>query len=58
MNIDARLAAHDWDKDIGRDEIRGRLARLKHRARQELPILDDDDFEAAVEEAADRLAAE
>ena len=58
MNINANIAVHDWDKDISREELLARLANVKRRASQSLPILDDDDLEAAIEEAADRLTTE
>jgi hypothetical protein len=52
------VAAYDWDKDISDEELLTRLANLKRRTGQSYPILDDDDLEAAIEEAADRLAAD
>lgn len=58
MNINAGIAVRDWDKDISREELLARLADLKHRTHRSLPILDDDDLEAAIEEAADRLTTE
>lgn len=58
MNINANIAIHDWDKDISREELLARLANLKRRTGQSLPILDDDDLEAAIEEAADRFTTE
>lgn len=58
MNINASIAVHDWDKDISREELLARLASLKRRTRCSLPILDNDDLEAAIDEAADRLTAE
>ena len=58
MNVNPSIAVHDWDKDTSREELLERLASLKCRARQSLPILDDDDLEAAIEEAADRLTGE
>jgi hypothetical protein len=49
----------DWDKDISHEELLERLAALKRRTSQSLPILDDDDLEAAaIDEAADRLTGE
>jgi hypothetical protein len=58
VNINANIAVHDWDKDISREELLARMVTLKRRASQSLPIIDDDDLEAAIEEAADRLTAE
>ena len=58
MNINPSTVVHDWDKDTRREELLARLASLKGRVRHSLPILDDDDLEAAIEEAADRLTGE
>ena len=58
MNVNPSIAVHDWDKDTSQEELLERLANLKCQARQNLPILDDDDLEAAIEEAADRLTGE
>ncbi len=58
MNVNPSIAVHDWDKGTSQEELIERLASLKSQARQNLPILDDDDLEAAIEEAADRLAGE
>jgi hypothetical protein len=58
VNINADIPVHDWDKDISREELLARLAQLKYRTAQSLPIVDDDDLEEAIEEAADRLAIE
>jgi hypothetical protein len=55
MNINPSIALHDWDKDTSREELLARLANLKCRASQHLPILDDDDLEAAIEGAADQF---
>lgn len=58
MNINPGTVVHDWDKDTRQEELLARLASLKGRVRYSLPILDDDDLEAAIEEAADRLTGE
>jgi hypothetical protein len=58
VNVNPGIAVHDWDKDTSHEELLERLASLKSRARQNLPILDDDDLEAAIEDAADRLTGE
>jgi hypothetical protein len=55
MNPNRGITAYDCDKDISPEELLARLANLKRRAPQSYPILDDDDLEAAIEEAADRL---
>jgi hypothetical protein len=55
MNIDTSAAAHDWDIDISNRELCDRLTNVMRRARNTTPILDDDDLEAAIDEAADRL---
>ena len=57
-NLKRDITAHNWDKDISPEEIQARLANLKGRAAQSYPILDDDDLEAAIEEAADRLTVD
>jgi hypothetical protein len=54
MNLNLGMSACEWDKDISREQLLARLANLKRRT-QGYPILDDDDLEAAIEEAADRL---
>jgi hypothetical protein len=54
-NLKHDITAQNWDKDTSLEEIQERLANLKLRAAQSYPILDDDDLEAAIEEAADRL---
>jgi hypothetical protein len=56
MNFHTHLATRDWDKDIDREELLARLDALADRAGRSLPILDDGDLEAAIDEAADRLA--
>jgi hypothetical protein len=56
MNFHTHLATHDWDKEVHREELLTRLDALVARAGRTLPILDDDDLEAAIDEAADRLA--
>lgn len=53
MNVNTHV--QDWDKDIGREELLARLAQLKLRTGRSLPILDDDDLEEAIDEAADRI---
>ena len=58
MNINPSITVHDWDKDTSSEDLLPRLASLKDRAHHSLPILDDDDLEAAIEEAADRLTGE
>ena len=58
MKINPSITEHDWDKDTNREDLLARLASLKDQARHSLPILDDDDLEAAIEEAADRLVGE
>jgi hypothetical protein len=55
VNINPHIVAHDWDKDASREELLTRLGNLKRQAFHCLPILDDDDLEAAIEEAADQL---
>lgn len=45
----------NWDADITDQDVRNRLTDLLSRARQTPPILDDDDLEEAIEEAADDL---
>ncbi|MDA8370233.1 MAG: hypothetical protein M0026_10235 [Nocardiopsaceae bacterium] len=57
MKINTDLTAHDWDKALGHEELLARLTALKLRVGQSLPILDDDDLEDAIEEAADRLSS-
>lgn len=49
------IAAYGWDRKLDDDELLTRLASLKAKAAQATPILDDDDLEAAIDEAADRL---
>lgn len=58
MNIWITCISPDWDKDLHPHELEARLTSLKQRAELALPILDDDDVEAAIDEAATRLAAE
>ncbi|TDB92377.1 hypothetical protein [Actinomadura sp. 7K534] len=55
MNYNPGIVTNDWDKKLSHEELLARLTALKHRAVHALPILDDDDLEAAIEEAADRL---
>jgi hypothetical protein len=56
MNRHTNIATHDWDKDVSHDGLRMRLAMLKTRTENTTPILDDDDLEAAIDAAADRLS--
>ncbi|WP_405763819.1 hypothetical protein OG539_43615 [Actinacidiphila glaucinigra] len=51
MTADTHLEVDDFDRDIDQEELLGRLADLKRQAAHQLPILDDDDEEAAVEDA-------
>ncbi|MEV5576906.1 hypothetical protein AB0L06_43375 [Spirillospora sp. NPDC052269] len=55
MNLNTNTTAQDWDKDINYRELQGRLTGMLRLAGQSPPILDDDDLEAAIEEAADGL---
>ena len=55
MNRHPNIATHDWDRDLSHDGRRMRLALLKARTENSTPILDDDDLEAAIDAAADRL---
>ncbi|SNT58424.1 hypothetical protein [Actinacidiphila glaucinigra] len=56
MTANTHLAVDDFDRDIDREELLGRLADLKRQAAHQLPILDDDDEEAAIEEAVRDIA--
>ncbi|MFE4628674.1 hypothetical protein [Streptomyces mirabilis] len=52
MKANAHIEVDDFDRDIDHEELLGRLADLKRQAAHQLPILDDDDYELAIEEAA------
>lgn len=56
MKHDAELHVDGFDKTLSDEEVLSHLAELRHRVTLRMPILDDDDYEAAVEDAADEIA--
>jgi hypothetical protein len=52
VNFNAEVHIGEFDRDVSEEEVLSELALLRHRAAQHTPILDDDDYEAAIEEAA------
>jgi hypothetical protein len=58
VNLNPGITAQDLDKGTSKEELLVRLANLKWRAARSHPILDDDDLEGAIEEAAARLVSD
>ncbi|MFB7168101.1 MULTISPECIES: hypothetical protein [Streptomyces] len=56
MTHDPELYVGGFDQTLSDEEVLSRLAALRHHAASSTPILDDDDYEAALEEAADEIA--
>ncbi|WP_119580655.1 hypothetical protein [Streptomyces europaeiscabiei] len=56
MKHDSELHVDGLDQTLSDDEVLRHLAELRHRVTSRTPILDDDDYEAAIEEAADEVA--
>lgn len=55
MKRDAGLHVDGFDQNLSEEEVLSHLAELRHRITSRTPILDDDDYEAAIEEAADEI---
>ncbi|MFE2326857.1 hypothetical protein ACFXD5_23530 [Streptomyces sp. NPDC059385] len=55
MKHDAELHVDGFDQTLSDEEVLSHLAALRHRVTSRTPILDDDDYEAAIEEAADEI---
>ncbi|MFJ1550586.1 hypothetical protein [Streptomyces sp. NPDC088246] len=55
-NAGAHIDAYDFDRDISEEDVLVHLANLSRRAATRTPILDDDDYEAAIDEAAHEIA--
>lgn len=56
--MEKHILGTGWDEDLTDEELAARLARLKDGAARSTPILDDDDLEEAIEQAADRIASQ
>ncbi|MEU5024866.1 hypothetical protein [Streptomyces milbemycinicus] len=56
MKHDAELHVEGFDQTLSDEEVLSHLAELRHRVTSHTPIIDDDDYEAAIEEAADEIA--
>ncbi|MEU9705823.1 hypothetical protein [Streptomyces sp. NPDC047981] len=56
MKHDAKNDVAGFDMTLSDEEVLSHLTELRHRVTLGLPILDDDDYEAAIEEAADEIA--
>ncbi|MFJ9461630.1 hypothetical protein ACIRST_41985 [Kitasatospora sp. NPDC101447] len=57
MKPDTGAHINGFDRDMSEDEVLGHLTELRHRTSLHMPILDDDDYEAAIEEAARAITA-
>lgn len=55
MKHDAELHVDGFDQTLSEEEVLSHLAELRHRATSRTPIIDDDDYETAIEEAADEI---
>ncbi|MFD5271518.1 hypothetical protein [Streptomyces sp. NPDC058335] len=51
MTANTHFKIDGFDRDIDQEELLGRLAELKRQAAHQIPIMDDDDEEAAIEDA-------
>ncbi|WP_367325966.1 hypothetical protein [Streptomyces sp. HUAS ZL42] len=58
MTANTHFAVDDFDRDIDREELLGRLAELKRQAAHQMPILDDDDEESAIEDAVRNITGQ
>ncbi|MGW1894217.1 hypothetical protein ACWCP6_28840 [Streptomyces sp. NPDC002004] len=55
MKHDAELHVDGFDQRLSEEEVLNHLAELRHRVTSRTPILDDDDYETAVDEVADEI---
>ncbi|MFD0343346.1 hypothetical protein ACFVH0_32490 [Streptomyces sp. NPDC127117] len=55
MKHDAELHVDGFDQTLSDEEVLSHLAELRHRVTSRTTILDDDDYEAAIEDAADEI---
>ncbi|MEV7617519.1 hypothetical protein [Streptomyces sp. NPDC089799] len=55
MKHDTELHVDGFEQTSSDEEVLSYLAELRHRATSRTPILDDDDYETAIEEAADEI---
>ncbi|MGW2706676.1 hypothetical protein [Streptomyces sp. NPDC001340] len=56
MKHDAELHVDGFDQTLSDEGVLSHLAELRHRVTSRTQILDDDDYEAAIEQAADEIA--
>jgi hypothetical protein len=56
MKHDAALHIDGFDQSLSDERVLDHLAELRNRVTSRTPIIDDDDYEAAIEEAADEIA--
>ncbi|WAP55051.1 hypothetical protein PS467_00185 [Streptomyces luomodiensis] len=58
MKPNAEVHVEGFNRAMSEEEVLSHLAELRHRAAMHTPILDDDDYEAAIDEAAREIAGE